>query len=100
AAGIPVLCLCRGFQELNVAFGGTLYQHIQEIPGRLDHREDHSAPLDVQYGPSHDVTVQPGGLLAKMTREKTFKVNSLHSQGIDRIAAPLRVEALAPDGQI
>jgi putative glutamine amidotransferase len=100
AAGVPVLCVCRGFQELNVALGGTLHQHVQEIPGRLDHREDYSQPLDVQYGPAHDVTVQPGGLLAKLIGEKTFKVNSLHSQGIDRIAAPLRVEALAPDGQI
>jgi len=100
AAGVPVFCVCRGFQELNVALGGTLYQHVQEVPGRNDHREDHSAPLDVQYGPAHDVTVEPGGLLAKMTRERTFKVNSLHSQGIDRIADSLRVEAVAPDGQI
>ncbi len=100
AAGVPVLCLCRGFQELNVAFGGTLHQHIQEVPGRNDHREDHSQPLDVQYGPAHDVEVQPGGLLEKMGVEKRFKVNSLHSQGIDRIADDLRVEAVAPDGQI
>jgi len=100
AAGVPVLALCRGFQELNVAFGGTLLQHIQEVPGRMDHREDHSAPLDVQYGPAHDVNVQPGGLLAKMTREKTFKVNSLHSQGVDRLADGFFVEAVAPDGQI
>jgi putative glutamine amidotransferase len=100
AAGIPVLCLCRGFQELNVAFGGTLHQHIHEIPGRMDHREDHSAPLDVQYGPAHDVTVKEGGLLFKILREKTFQVNSLHSQGIDRMADGLRVEAVAPDGLI
>ena len=99
AAGKPVLAVCRGFQELNVALGGTLYQHIQEVPGRRDHREDNSAPLDVQYGPAHDVTVE-GGLLSRIVREKTFKVNSLHSQGIDRLAPGLHADAIAPDGQI
>jgi putative glutamine amidotransferase len=99
ASGKPVLAVCRGFQELNVALGGTLYQHIQEIPGRMDHREDNSAPLDVQYGPAHDVTVQ-GGLLSRIVREKTFKVNSLHSQGVDRLAPGLHADAVAPDGQI
>lgn len=99
ASAKPVLAVCRGFQELNVALGGTLYQHIQEIPGRMDHREDTSAPLDVQYGPAHDVTVQ-GGLLSQIVREKTFKVNSLHSQGVDRLAPGLHADAIAPDGQI
>jgi putative glutamine amidotransferase len=100
AAGVPTLCLCRGFQELNVALGGTLSQHVHEIPGRNDHREDHEASLDVQYGPAHPVDVRPGGLLAKMVSDKTFQVNSLHSQGIDRVADGLRIEAIAPDGQI
>jgi putative glutamine amidotransferase len=100
AMGKPVLCICRGFQELNVALGGTLYQHVQEVPGRRDHREPKDAPLEVQYGPAHDVTVQEGGLLAGWIRERNFAVNSLHSQGIDRLAPPLRSEAVAPDGQI
>jgi putative glutamine amidotransferase len=100
AAGKPVFCICRGFQELNVALGGTLYQHVQEVPWRMDHREDPNAPLDVQYGPAHEVTVEPGGLLAQIVRERTFSVNSLHSQGIDRLAPALRAEAVAPDGQI
>jgi putative glutamine amidotransferase len=100
AMGKPTLCICRGFQELNVALGGTLHQHIQEVPGRRDHREDPNAPLDVQYGPAHEVTVEPGGMLAGIVRERTFTVNSLHSQGIDRLAPPLRAEAVAPDGQI
>ncbi len=99
ANGTPTFCVCRGFQELNVALGGTLHQHVQEVPGRFDHRENHEAPLDEQYGPAHDVTVQ-GGLLAKIVREKTFRVNSLHSQGIDRIASSLHADAVAPDGQI
>ena len=99
-AGKPVLCICRGFQELNVAFGGTLYQHVEEVPGRLDHREPKDAPLDVMYGPAHGVAVQEGGLLAAMVRERTFQVNSLHGQGIDALAPALRAEAIAPDGQI
>jgi len=97
AAGTPVLCLCRGFQELNVALGGTLHQHIQELEGRRDHREEKTAPLDAQYGPAHEVRVE-GGLLAQIVREKTFEVNSLHSQGIDRLAPPLHADAIAPDG--
>ena len=98
--GKPVLCICRGFQELNVALGGTLHQHVEEIPGRRDHREPKDADLDVMYGPAHDVTVQDGGMLAQMIHERTFAVNSLHSQGIERLAPSLRAEAIAPDGQI
>src|SRR5690348_4848622 len=75
AAGVPTMCLCRGFQELNVAMGGTLHQHVQELPGRLDHRENHDAPLDEQYGPAHEVKVIEGGLLAKIVRERRFSVN-------------------------
>lgn len=100
AAGVPSLCVCRGFQELNVAFGGTLHQHVQEVEGKRDHREDKAAPLDVQYGPAHDVRVIEGGLLATILREKSFPVNSLHSQGIDRLAPPLHADAVAPDGMI
>lgn len=99
-AGVPTLCVCRGFQELNVALGGTLYQHIQEIPGRLDHREDKHAAIEVQYAPVHAMHVQDGGLLADMIPERSFQVNSLHSQGIDRLAASLHADAIAPDGQI
>lgn len=99
-AGVPVFCVCRGFQELNVAYGGTLHQHVHEVAGRNDHREDKDAPLDVQYGPAHEVCVQDGGLLAKIVRERSFSVNSLHSQGIDRLAGALHADALAPDGQI
>jgi putative glutamine amidotransferase len=97
---VPVLAICRGIQELNVALGGTLHQHVQEIPGRFDHRERDGAPLDVQYGPAHEVIVSEGGLLSRLTDRRRFTVNSLHGQGIDRLAPPLCVEATAPDGQI
>jgi putative glutamine amidotransferase len=99
-AGKPVLCICRGFQELNVALGGTLHQHLQEVEGRSDHRSNDGDPLDVQYGPVHPVRVSTGGMLARMTAKEAFSVNSLHSQGIDRLAPGLRAEAVAPDGQI
>jgi putative glutamine amidotransferase len=100
AAGKPVLCVCRGFQELNVAFGGTLHQHLQEVPGRNDHREDHGAPLDMQYGPAHTISVNPGCLLADILGAGIFQVNSLHGQGIDTLAPRLHADAVAPDGTI
>jgi putative glutamine amidotransferase len=100
AKGIPVFCVCRGFQELNVAFGGTLHQHVHEIEGRMDHREDKKAELDTQYGPAHEVRVSEGGMLSKLVSEKSFRVNSLHSQGIDRLAPALFADALAPDGTV
>jgi putative glutamine amidotransferase len=100
AAGVPVVAICRGIQELNVALGGTLHQQVQEVPGRIDHREREGAPLDVQYGPAHEVIVSEGGLLSRLTEQRRFTVNSLHGQGIDRLAPPLRVEAVATDGQI
>jgi putative glutamine amidotransferase len=99
-AGKPVFAICRGIQELNVALGGTLHQHVHEVPGRRDHRETEDAPLDVQYGPAHDVAVIEGGLLAALVGVRSFTVNSLHGQGIDKLAPGLRVEAVAPDGQI
>jgi putative glutamine amidotransferase len=100
AAGRPVLCVCRGFQELNVAFGGTLHQHVQEVAGRSDHREDKDADLEQQYGPAHPISIAPGCLLADIVGAGIFQVNSLHSQGIDRLAPQLNADATAPDGQI
>lgn len=100
AAEKPVLAICRGFQELNVALGGTLYQHVHEVEGRMDHREHDSDPLDVQWGPAHDICVTTDGLLAAITGKSQFAVNSLHGQGIDHLAPALQVEATAPDGQI
>jgi putative glutamine amidotransferase len=100
AAGKPVLCVCRGFQELNVAFGGTLHQHVQEIPGRMDHREDKDADLEIQYAPVHAIQIEPGCLLGDIVGAGSFQVNSLHGQGIDRLAPGLNADAVAPDGQI
>ncbi len=98
--GTPLLAVCRGFQELNVAYGGTLHQHVEEVSGRIDHREDKAASLDVQYAAAHDVNLTPGGTLERIAGMRTIKVNSLHSQGVDRLGDGLAVEATAPDGQI
>jgi putative glutamine amidotransferase len=70
------------------------------VPGHLDHRDDESQPLEVQYGPAHDVTLEPGGVLRSLSTEERVRVNSLHSQGIDRLGGELAVEARAPDGVI
>lgn len=99
-AGVPVLGICRGFQEINVAFGGSLHQRVHELPGHLDHRDDESLPLDLQYGPAHDVTLTPGGMLRSLAGTDRVRVNSLHSQGIERLGAGLAVEACATDGLI
>jgi len=101
ARGIPLLAVCRGFQELNVALGGTLHQHVEDLPGKRDHRARDTDPLEVQYGPAHAVTLTPGGLLQGWLHGKsTLMVNSVHSQGIDRLADRLAVEACADDGLI
>jgi len=94
---VPVLAVCRGFQEVNVALGGTLHQKVHE-EGFDDHREDLQDPLDKQYAPTHPV--QLSGSLAKIAGSSGAMVNSLHGQGIDRIAPGLSVEARAPDGLV
>jgi putative glutamine amidotransferase len=101
AAGVPVLAICRGMQELNVALGGTLDQRIQDLPGRMDH----STPSEQGFAPvriakAHDVRLAPGAVLAGIVGAETLAVNSLHNQGIARLAPGLVVEASAPDGTI
>ena len=100
AAGVPVLCICRGFQELNVALGGTLHQHIHEQPGFHDHRPKQNISIDEEYAPAHPVTLSDGGAMAKFLGEKNFLVNSLHGQGVAKLAPGLFVEARADDGVI
>jgi putative glutamine amidotransferase len=100
ASGVPVLGVCRGFQEMNVAMGGTLHQRLHEVVGLEDHREDKDEPLDVQYAPAHDVLLEPQGLLAQLAGTDRIQVNSLHGQGVDRLGPDLAVEARATDGLI
>lgn len=100
AANVPLFAVCRGFQEVNVALGGTLHQHVQELAGYADHREDSADSLDVQYGPAHTVHFVEGGMLRRLAGEVSAEVNSLHAQGVARLADGLTVEAVADDGLI
>lgn len=99
----PLLGICRGLQEVNVAFGGTLHQDLSKVPGIGSHIEDLTLPRDKQYFPAHSVSLAPksgvGEILAPMATSK-IQVNSLHRQGIDRLGAGLSADAVAPDGLI
>lgn len=99
-AGLPMLAICRGFQELNVALGGTLHPRVQDVDDMMDHREDPTDPIEIQYGPAHSITVQKDGKLAVVVGGEIFMVNSVHGQGIDRLASGLTIEATASDGMI
>jgi len=101
ALGLPLFAICRGFQELNVALGGSLDQRIQDLPGRLDH----STPADqklsrVRIAKAHALRLLPGGKTARVTGAEQLAVNSLHNQGINRLAPRLIAEGWAPDGTI
>jgi len=98
--GVPLFAICRGFQELNVVLGGTLHQKVRDVPGYHNHKENPDDPLDVQYGPSHPVTLVEGGLLARLAGAGQVMVNSLHGQGVARLADGVTVEAVADDGLI
>ncbi len=99
-AEVPLLAICRGFQEVNVAFGGSLHQAVQEVPGLKDHREIKSVAIDIQYAQAHHVDLVAGGQLAKIVGATQMMVNSLHGQGVDRLGNGLVAEAYAPDGLV
>jgi putative glutamine amidotransferase len=98
--GVPVLAICRGFQELNVALGGSLHQRLQDLPGRLDHSTPMQENSRVRTGKAHSLAVTPGSWLHQIAGATAIGVNSLHNQGIDRLAPGLVVEGVAPDGTI
>lgn len=98
--GVPVLAICRGLQELNVALGGTLATEIQELEGRMDHRAPASDEQTERFAIRHPVHVAPGSCLYDVMKTETIKVNSLHRQAIDRVATGLAVEAVADDGTV
>jgi putative glutamine amidotransferase len=100
--GVPILCICRGIQELNVALGGTLHQLVHEVAGKRDHRSDKSRSPEDRYDASHAIALSGDGYLRSLLADRPVEaqVNSLHAQGIDRLAPGLSVEAVAPDGLI
>lgn len=100
AAGVPLLAICRGFQELNVALGGSLHQALEAVPGMIRHRLPAARPLAERYAPSHELRFTRGGLLERIGGRAIARVNSVHSQGVDRLAEALVVEAVAPDGLV
>lgn len=97
--GTPLLAVCRGLQEMNVYFDGTLHRDWREVEGFYEpHLEDSTVPLEVQYQPVHDVIIQPDGKLATFGKE--WHVNSLHKQAINKVGEGLFVEARARDGLV
>lgn len=98
--GVPLLAICRGIQELNVALGGTLASDIQEQPGIWDHRKPDVPDLDIAYGIRQTVLVKEGSCLASVLGSGEVRVNSLHRQAISKAAPQLAIEALAEDGTV
>jgi len=104
--GVPLFGICRGFQEMNVAFGGSLHPEIRELPGRMNHRmprlengEIHPDP-EVVFADRHDVKLTPGGVFARLLGCETIRVNSLHGQGIEEPGERVVIEGIAEDGTI
>ena len=98
--GVPLLAICRGFQELNVALGGTLVAEVHRVPGRHDHRSPDSTDQRERFAIRQEVTITAGGCLGRIVDADAIQVNSLHRQAVARLADGLTVEAVAPDGTI
>lgn len=98
ARGQPFLGICRGFQEVNVALGGTLHPEIREIPGRMNHRMPPDARLEEQFALRHKVRFTAGGVFHRLMGAEEVMTNTLHGQGIQRPAERIVIDGLAPDG--
>ncbi len=98
--GVPLLGVCRGFQEINVALGGSLHQQVHAVAGMIDHREPANVLPDVQYAPAHEVRFVSGTPFEDWAGGTWFRVNSLHGQGVYRLAPGLRAVGHAPDGLV
>ena len=100
AQRVPLLGVCRGFQEINVALGGTLHQRVHRVPGLIDHRAPADRPVAQQYAPRHEVHFVKDSAFVQWAQAESAMVNSLHGQGIDRLAPGLRALGHAPDALI
>ena len=94
---VPLLAACRGFQEINVAFGGSIHQEVHHLDGFDDHRENYHLPRNKQYEHAHKIDITEGGILHALHGKTSAMVNSLHGQGLDKLGNGLTVEATAPD---
>jgi len=97
-AGQPFLAICRGFQEVNVALGGSLYPEIRELPGRMNHRMPPDGTLDEKFELRHDVTFTEGGVFHRLMGAQTVRTNTLHGQGIKRPGKRIVIDGSADDG--
>ena len=95
--GIPLFAICRGMQEMNIAYGGTLHQRLHEVPGRLDHRRPRDKPWAEQLAARQKIRLTTDGMLHALAGTDEVMVNSLHGQGLDQVAESLQIEALAED---
>jgi putative glutamine amidotransferase len=100
AGGVPVLAICRGLQEMNVALGGSLHQRLQDLPGHMDHSTPMQKRSRMRTGKAHSLRITPGSWLHQLAGATEIGVNSLHNQGIDRLGDILVADAVAPDGTI
>ena len=104
--GVPLLGICRGFQEMNVAFGGTLHPEIRDVPGRMNHRMPRLAngdihpDLDVLFDEVHDVSLKKNGIFESLYGQSRIRVNSLHGQAILNPGERVTVEGTAEDGTV
>ncbi|WP_419903218.1 gamma-glutamyl-gamma-aminobutyrate hydrolase family protein [Kiloniella sp.] len=97
---VPLLAICRGFQELNVAMGGSLYSQIKNVSGRMDHSSPDTNEMDIDYGPSHNIQLNPEGELFKILKTDQVSVNSLHYQAVKKVGEGLTIDAQADDGTV
>ncbi len=100
AGGLPLLAICRGLQEFNVALGGSLHQRLQDLPDRFDHATPLQPLARLRTAKAHAVRVVPGSFLHRLAGTSEIAVNSLHNQGINVLAPGLTIEGTAPDGTI
>ena len=97
-SGQPILAVCRGFQELNVAMGGSLYPEIRDLPGRMNHRMPPDGTIEEKFELRHDVTFSEGGVFHRIMGKSVVRTNTLHGQGIKVKGARIVIDGHAPDG--
>jgi len=97
---MPILAICRGFQEMNVIFGGSLFQSLEAESNHKGHDFDRDASVEDQYDISHAVSFENGGYLNRLTELSEAEVNSLHTQGVKDLGQGLNIEAISQEGLI